>query len=372
MPVVPWSIARIIGGAARLIARVGPLRRAGLSRPGPPRVLPPPATVGQAIAGCLLGAFASGGESDGIQVRACGQPTGAAPRPTPTAGTRLARKSPTAATTAVEHEVRELAARWTKPRQSRPVARWARSSSTSTTRSPRGRRRSSCRSPSRTAARTAARGSSSPRSARWPEIGARARARSGAGSPSARSRARAEAAADALAKAATARSHSPRRTAPTSAGSCARRVAQVARRTRTNTGGCGVERQRQAPRRAASVAAPPLPMLRGAVTTSAPRGAARAPPCRRWSRRRPPSTRARETPRASAASVASMRSRLVVGGDDHDDGGGRPWRAAIVPARVQTASRRQRVPDIEAHITGTVWKIECEVGDESRTRATRS
>jgi len=22
------------------------------------------------------------------------------------------------------------------------------------------------------------------------------------------------------------------------------------------------------------------------------------------------------------------------------------------------------VPDIEAHITGTVWKIECEVGDE--------
>src|SRR6185436_10603697 len=31
--------------------------------PGPPRVFPPPATVGQAIAGCLLGAFASGGES---------------------------------------------------------------------------------------------------------------------------------------------------------------------------------------------------------------------------------------------------------------------------------------------------------------------
>ena len=23
-----------------------------------------------------------------------------------------------------------------------------------------------------------------------------------------------------------------------------------------------------------------------------------------------------------------------------------------------------RMPDIEAHITGTVWKIECEVGDE--------
>src|SRR5262249_18779086 len=26
--------------------------------------------------------------------------------------------------------------------------------------------------------------------------------------------------------------------------------------------------------------------------------------------------------------------------------------------------RDQRVPDIEAHITGTVWKIECQVGDQ--------
>jgi acetyl-CoA carboxylase biotin carboxyl carrier protein len=50
--------------------------------------------------------------------------------------------------------------------------------------------------------------------------------------------------------------------------------------------------------------------------------------------------------------------------DDHDDGGdvhGRGYRASPRP---QTLSRRQRVPDIEAHITGTVWKIECQVGDE--------
>jgi acetyl-CoA carboxylase biotin carboxyl carrier protein len=26
--------------------------------------------------------------------------------------------------------------------------------------------------------------------------------------------------------------------------------------------------------------------------------------------------------------------------------------------------REEVVPDVEAHITGTVWKIECEIGDE--------
>src|SRR5680860_990739 len=28
------------------------------------------------------------------------------------------------------------------------------------------------------------------------------------------------------------------------------------------------------------------------------------------------------------------------------------------------ATRRKALPNVEAHITGTVWKIECEVGDE--------
>jgi acetyl-CoA carboxylase biotin carboxyl carrier protein len=38
--------------------------------------------------------------------------------------------------------------------------------------------------------------------------------------------------------------------------------------------------------------------------------------------------------------------------------------AAIVPARVPRPIPGGSVPDIEAHITGTVWKIECQVGDE--------
>jgi acetyl-CoA carboxylase biotin carboxyl carrier protein len=38
--------------------------------------------------------------------------------------------------------------------------------------------------------------------------------------------------------------------------------------------------------------------------------------------------------------------------------------AAIVPARVPRPTPGGSVPDIEAHITGTVWKIECQVGDE--------
>jgi len=32
--------------------------------------------------------------------------------------------------------------------------------------------------------------------------------------------------------------------------------------------------------------------------------------------------------------------------------------------RPSTTSREVHVTDVEAHITGTVWKIECEVGDE--------
>jgi acetyl-CoA carboxylase biotin carboxyl carrier protein len=38
--------------------------------------------------------------------------------------------------------------------------------------------------------------------------------------------------------------------------------------------------------------------------------------------------------------------------------------AAIVPARVPRPFSGGSVPDIEAHITGTVWKIECQVGDQ--------
>jgi acetyl-CoA carboxylase biotin carboxyl carrier protein len=36
------------------------------------------------------------------------------------------------------------------------------------------------------------------------------------------------------------------------------------------------------------------------------------------------------------------------------------WR----PFRLPRAAQEDAVADVEAHITGTVWKIECEVGDE--------
>ena len=48
---------------------------------------------------------------------------------------------------------------------------------------------------------------------------------------------------------------------------------------------------------------------------------------------------------------------LVAGGDDHGARGGRVFRGhgGYCPAPV---------PDVEAHITGTVWKIEVKVGDD--------
>jgi acetyl-CoA carboxylase biotin carboxyl carrier protein len=38
-------------------------------------------------------------------------------------------------------------------------------------------------------------------------------------------------------------------------------------------------------------------------------------------------------------------------------------RAGIVPRR-QVTYQEDPLPDVEAHITGTVWKVECKVGDE--------
>ena len=67
---------------------------------------------------------------------------------------------------------------------------------------------------------------------------------------------------------------------------------------------------------------------------------------------------------------------LVVRGDDHD----RPRPSTGRPRpRVDRAGRllsgpswiETRMAEVQAHITGTVWKIECAVGDRSR-RATRS
>ena len=40
-----------------------------------------------------------------------------------------------------------------------------------------------------------------------------------------------------------------------------------------------------------------------------------------------------------------------------------PGTLGIVSPR-QTPYQEEALPDVEAHITGTVWKIECEVGDD--------
>jgi acetyl-CoA carboxylase biotin carboxyl carrier protein len=40
-----------------------------------------------------------------------------------------------------------------------------------------------------------------------------------------------------------------------------------------------------------------------------------------------------------------------------------PSSASIVPPR-SSPEQEDALPDVEAHITGTVWKIECRVGQE--------
>ena len=138
-----------------------------------------------------------------------------------------------------------------------------------------------------------------------------------------------------------------------------------------------LRRQRAATGRAAPPAsfAPPLPIVARRVTTSAPAAAARAAACRRVDAVvGHEHARVREAPRRSARErLLGMPVALVVRGDDHDDGGDvHGARLSCQPASPDPYSRRQRVPDVEAHITGTVWKIECEVGDDDRTRATPS
>ena len=106
---------------------------------------------------------------------------------------------------------------------------------------------------------------------------------------------------------------------------------------------------------------------------------------------------ARVTSQISAASCSTQPGRgkcwreLAVGaaGDlaalvEDEAGGARvPWSIARITApdrillgifaraRRETAQEDADLPDVEAHITGTVWKIECEVGQEV-ARATRS
>ena len=57
---------------------------------------------------------------------------------------------------------------------------------------------------------------------------------------------------------------------------------------------------------------------------------------------------------------------LVVGGDDHDRRGARGSVGGAIYCLLQwlaIGATEDQMTDIEAHITGTVWKIECAVGD---------
>jgi acetyl-CoA carboxylase biotin carboxyl carrier protein len=38
--------------------------------------------------------------------------------------------------------------------------------------------------------------------------------------------------------------------------------------------------------------------------------------------------------------------------------------AGIVPELAQSQQKEMQLPNVEAHITGTVWKVECKVGDD--------
>ena len=206
-----------------------------------------------------------------------------------------------------------------EPAQGRPVARWARSSSTSPTRRPARAASIVIPSPSRSAARTGPR-PAAPRPHRA-LAGDRRRQRQAAAPPDrpcGRTRARqprpppTRRVKAATARSALARAHrgGERRQLP-------RPVSPRSPSQSTNTGGSG-PRRAGARAAAASVAAPPLPMVRGAVTSSTPRGAAgRAVPSRgAVVGHRHPGVRG--TPRGAASRVAPEPIRLLVGRDDDD------------------------------------------------------
>ena len=271
------------------------------------------------------------------------------------------------------HEVGELAAAVQEARRaSAPVARCSRSSSTSS--SARPARAASIviaglhpEAVRRTAAGARA---SAPRIARWPEIGARS------SSPvSERIAQRANPTAipkpppARRANAATARSQRPASTASDQRPEPRRRARRGRRRrARTCARPAPSARQRAARRgrrRAALAPASPAASAR-APRPRAPRlrgrGVARS--------RRPRRTRARPGSAAQHGRAPSRRSgRPRRGGDDHDAsacsaafGGTAGYSAADLPAPKRTGGSTW--PTIEAHITGTVWKIEVSPGDK--------
>ena len=237
-------------------------------------------------------------------------------------------------------------ARWTKPRQSRPGRAVGRARA-------RPRRRGS---PARAASiviadlhpeprreRRRRPASTSPRSARWPEIGA------SSSSPVRRRIAQrakptreAEAAADAPGEGGDREVALAARDRGDQRGQLRARVSPRSPSQSTNTGGCGVSASDRT-RRAASVSAPPLPMLRGAAHDLRARGRARRAAV---SSRRAvvghEHARARERLARARASVARC-GRPRCGRRRSRRRRGRPWaRLSCQPAspdRLQEAAR---------------------------------
>ena len=126
----------------------------------------------------------------------------------------------------------------------------------------------------------------------------------------------------------------------------------------------------------ASTSAPPLPIDAPAAHDLARRPRARP----RRSRRVEPSSathharagearaRARRASRRSARPRCGRRRLRSRARGASRSSGARSYCPAVTTAIVDSGGH---MADVEAHITGTVWKIECAVGDQSR-RATRS
>ena len=247
-----------------------------------------------------------------------------------------------------------------------------------------------------------------PRSARWPHTGELVRAPQPSGSPSREAARHTEAASPALLKgrhhhSASPLAHrlarappvpprtrrdrrrragTPRRRSPAARPAAASAIAGFGTPPSPACGtppspACGTGRRcRQRLRRGEAHRGPLADVPSAAHHARPPH--ARCARCRRPSRRRPP------TPRARGSALRQRRERGADHGPPHRARrrsrrrrgpsarrAGSIGRGDYCCRRIAVCSRGGSMPQVEAHITGTVWKIECAVGDASR-RATRS
>ena len=166
------------------------------------------------------------------------------------------------------------------------------------------------------------------------------------------------------AKTATARSHRPDSTASASGP---RRAAEAPRspsqKTKTRSAESGSSRR--APRRGRHRIVPCRRARRCAAAPPRPRRPAVR--CRRWSRRRRPAPGRRGTtpapPRRSSAIRSASSLAVTITTAARESGGTAGYSAADLAQAASPTNWRYSLADVEAHITGTVWKIEVAVGD---------